>query len=198
MIGLIRLCGLDCCGGLPITLKYWGGRNVVATALCGLFFQVTEKVMKNRTMISAVSAALVLGLSFAFAEGVSLEGVKCIIAPRAAKEANSAEWKEGKVFFCCGNCQGKFEKMSKEEKEKMAAKSNSQLVATKQYEQKACPISGGKLNENATTEVAGVKVAFCCNNCKGKVDGLEGDEQLDSVFGEKAFEKAKFAKVESK
>jgi hypothetical protein len=154
--------------------------------------------MKNRSIIAAIAATLLACVSLALAEGVSLEGVKCIIAPRAAKEANSAEWKEGKVYFCCGNCQSKFENMSKEDKEKMAAKSNAQLVATKQYAQKACPLSGAGLNEDATTEVNGVKVAFCCNNCKGKVDKLEGDEQLESVFGEKAFEKAKFTKVEPK
>jgi hypothetical protein len=154
--------------------------------------------MKNRPLIAAVAATLLACVSLAVAEGVSLEGVKCVFAPRAVKATNSADWKEGKVYFCCGNCQSKFEGMSKEEKEKLATKSNAQLVASKQYEQKACPISGGGLNENATSEVNGVKVAFCCNNCKGKVDKLEGDEQLDMVFGEKAFEKAKFTKVEAK
>jgi uncharacterized pyridoxamine 5'-phosphate oxidase family protein len=120
------------------------------------------------------------------------------MAPKDAKEANAADWKEGKVYFCCGGCKGKFEKMTKEEKEKMAAKSNSQLVATKQYEQKACPLSGGDLNPEATLEVAGAQVAFCCNNCKGKVEKMKGEEQVETVFGEKAFKTAKYSKVEAK
>ena len=74
--------------------------------------------------------------------------------------------------------------------QKFATKANAQLVSTKQYKQKGCPISGGKLNADTAIKVAGVKVAFCCNNCKGKVAG-EKDEakQLELVFAEKAFAK---------
>lgn len=154
--------------------------------------------MKSRSWVTSMGLALAVCASLAFAEGVSLEGVKCIMAPKDAKEANAADWKEGKVYFCCGGCKGKFEKMTKEEKEKMAAKSNSQLVATKQYEQKACPLSGGDLNPEATLEVAGAQVAFCCNNCKGKVEKMKGEEQVETVFGEKAFKTAKYSKVEAK
>lgn len=154
--------------------------------------------MKSRIKIISAGLALVMLASVAIAEGVSLKGVKCIMAPKDAKEANAAEWKEGKVYFCCGGCKGKFEKMTKEDKEKMAAKSNAQLVSTKQYEQKACPLSGGDVNKEASLEVNGATVLFCCNNCKGKVEKLEGDEQLDAVFGEKAFKTAKFEKVASK
>jgi hypothetical protein len=102
------------------------------------------------------------------------------------------------VAFCCGNCKGKFEKMTKEEKEKMAAKSNAQLVATKQFEQKACPMSGGALNADTAIEVGGAKVSFCCNNCKGKAEKMSDEEKLETVFGEKAFKTAKFTKVEAK
>ncbi len=154
--------------------------------------------MKNRSVIVSIGLALLLFIPFALAEGVSLEGVKCIIAPKDAKETSSAEWKEGKVFFCCGNCKGKFEKMTKEEKEKISTKSNAQLVATKQYEQKACPLSGGDLNKDATTKVNGVTVAFCCNNCKGKVEKMEDNEKMEAVFSEKAFKAAGFTKVEEK
>lgn len=154
--------------------------------------------MKGRSFLTSVGLGLMVCGSFAIAGGVSLEGVKCIMAPKDAKEANSAEWKEGMVYFCCGGCKGKFEKMTKEEKEKMAAKSNAQLVSTKQYEQKACPLSGGEINKDASTELNGVSVGFCCNNCKGKVEKMKDDEKLEAVFGEKAFKTAKFTKVEAK
>ncbi|MCA9133049.1 MAG: hypothetical protein KDA45_07830, partial [Planctomycetales bacterium] len=107
----------------------------------------------------------------------------------------SADWKEGKVYFCCNGCLGKFEKMSKEDKTKLAAKSNSQLVATNQYAQEVCPFSGGKLNAETKIKVNGAEVAFCCNNCKGKAEKLEGDEQLEALFGEDAFKKGKFKPV---
>jgi hypothetical protein len=153
--------------------------------------------MKIRAMIASMVALVTLSTAFAL-DSAKLEGVKCIINPKAAaKEGQAADWKEGKVYFCCGNCKGKFEGMSKEDKEKMAAKSNAQLVASKQYVQKTCPLSGGKLTEGTEVEVGGTKVGFCCKNCKGKVEGMKDDaEKLETVFGEKAFKN--YAKVEAK
>lgn len=149
--------------------------------------------MGSRFLMVAVMACAAVASSYA-AENVSLDGVKCIFNPKAAaKSEQSAEWKEGKVFFCCGNCKGKFEKMSKEDKEKLAPKSNIQLVASKQYEQKGCPMTGGKLNPDASIEVAGVKVAFCCNNCKGKAEKMKDEDKVTELFGEKAFKN--FAKA---
>jgi uncharacterized pyridoxamine 5'-phosphate oxidase family protein len=154
--------------------------------------------MKTRMLIASMIALVVFGTSFAV-EGPSMEGVKCLINPKAgAKAEQAAEWKEGKVYFCCGNCKGKFEKMSKDDKEKMAAQANAQLVATKQYEQKACPLTGGAVKADAVVEVAGTKVSFCCNNCKGKVEKMKDEEKLAEVFGEKGFKNAKFTKVEVK
>ena len=133
-----------------------------------------------------------MGSSLAIAAKPSLEGVKCLLQPtKAANESKAADWKEGKVFFCCDNCSKAFSA----DKEKHAAKANAQLVATKQYKQTACPLSGGKLDDSTAIDVAGTKVAFCCNNCKGKVAGAKGEEQVDMVFGAKAFEKGKFEVV---
>lgn len=154
--------------------------------------------MKNRSLTLMFLAPLVCLGAIAFAEEISLEGIKCVLNRRDAKQANSAEWKDGKVYFCCGGCKGRFDKMSKEDKEKLASKSNAQLVATKQYVQKACPLSGGDLNPDTAIEVAGSKVAFCCKNCKGKVENQDADQQLETVFGQKAFETAKFTKAEAK
>ena len=154
-------------------------------------------MLKRRMLVPALIAMVALTASVGVtANGISLEGVKCIIAgSKDAKEEKAAEWKEGKVFFCCDNCKGKFEKMSKEDKDKMAAKSNAQLVATKQYAQAVCPFSGGELNESTKIKVGGAEVAFCCNNCKGKAEKMEGADQLEALFGEKAFKTAKFAPV---
>lgn len=155
--------------------------------------------MRNRTLLATIGCALLVAIPIAMAEGVSLEGVKCLFAAKNdAKEASSAEWKDGKVYFCCDGCKGKFDKLTQDEKDKMAAKANAQLVASKQYEQKACPLSGGDLNKEATVEIGGVKVAFCCNSCKGKAEDWKDDDKLENVFGEKAFKKAKFTKVEVK
>jgi YHS domain-containing protein len=154
-------------------------------------------MLKKKLVVPGLIAMVALSASFVVAaNGLTLEGVKCLmVASKDAKEEKAAEWKEGKVFFCCDNCKGKFDKMTKADKEKMAAKSNAQLVATKQYEQKACPFSGGDLNADTKIKVGGAEVAFCCNNCKGKAEKMKEDEQLEGVFGEKAFKTAKFELV---
>ena len=135
-----------------------------------------------------------LGGAVALAETMDLAGIHCLFADKAVNPEKSVTYKEGKVYFCCDNCVGKF----KESPEKFASKGNMQLVATKQYEQKSCPLSGGPLNPDTKLKVADAEVAFCCNNCKGKVSAAEPAEQLELVFADKAFEKAGFAKTETK
>lgn len=141
--------------------------------------------MKARAMIFAASLVALVSAAITAAD-VDLKDVKCIMNPKAAAKAETGvEFKEGKVFFCCNNCAGKF----KADKEKFATKANHQMVATGQYKQEKCPLSGGKLNAEQSVKVGGVSVQFCCGNCKGKVAGAEGDEQAEMVFGEKAFGK---------
>ena len=138
-------------------------------------------------------AILLVAGATVIAADVDLKGVKCVVAPRDAKASQSAEYRDASVYFCCGNCAGKFAADS----EPFSTKANHQLVATKQFEQKACPFSGGGLDEDTAIKVAGVEVAFCCNNCKGKAEAAEGDKQIEMIFVNKAFEKG-FAKVEKK
>lgn len=139
-----------------------------------------------KKFVSFLAVLFVAGATVV-ANDVDLEGVKCVVAPKAASLDKSADYKEGKVYFCCGNCAGKFAA----DKEKFAIKANHQLVATKQYEQKVCPFSGGDLNPDTAVKLAGTKVAFCCNGCKGKVEA-ESDKkkQLELVYNDKAFAKA--------
>ena len=117
---------------------------------------------------------------------IKWEDIKCVMAPtKAANQEKFSEYKEGKVYFCCDGCKGKFDK----DKDKFATQANHQLVATKQYKQKACPLSGGDVNPEKTVKVNGVEVGFCCGNCQGKVAAAEGAEQLKLVFGDDAFKK---------
>jgi YHS domain-containing protein len=143
--------------------------------------------------LTSLFAILAIASFTVIAEDVNLEGIKCVVAPKDAQASKSADYKDAKVFFCCGNCAGKFTS----DPSKFAEKANAQLVSTKQYEQKACPFSGGDLNAETAITVAGAKVAFCCNNCKGKAEKAKDDEQLKLVFNDKAFEKG-FKKVEAK
>jgi YHS domain-containing protein len=145
--------------------------------------------------ISLLVAAFGLMLTAVVADEVKLDGIKCIMNPKAAAKADkTVDYKGGKVYFCCDNCPKGFAKDQAGDK-KMSTKANTQLVATGQAKQAKCPLSGGDLDKDTEITVAGAKVSFCCNNCKGKVEKLKGDEQADAVFGDKAFEKAGF-KVE--
>lgn len=153
--------------------------------------RVRDETMLKRivlgTMASAVLAALVA--TTVWAADIKLEGVKCLVAgSKAASPDQSAAHKGGKVFFCCGNCKKAFES----EPAKFAVKANHQLVVTGQAKQAKCPLSGGPCKDDKFVEIAGAKVYFCCDNCKGKVAGAKGDEQAALVFSDAAFEKAGF------
>jgi len=104
--------------------------------------------------------------------------VKCPISGKAVNPEATADFNGGKVYFCCNNCPKAFAASS----EKYAAKANFQLVQTGQLKQTACPLAGKPTNPATELDVQGVKVAFCCNNCKGKVAKASGDEQLNLVF----------------
>jgi hypothetical protein len=143
-------------------------------------------------MVVALSLVAVIGGSAAMANKVSLEGVKCLMMPKKdVKEDKFVEYKDAKVYFCCPGCVKKFSADSKP----FAAKANHQLVLTKQYEQKKCPLSGGDINAEQHITVGDVKVGFCCGNCKGKAEKMEGDAQVAALFGDEAFKKAGYEKV---
>ena len=136
--------------------------------------------------LSACLAALLV-TTLALAAEAEKFSAKCVVAVKPdAKEDKFAEYKGGKVYFCCDNCKGKFA----EGPEKFAIPANLQLVSTKQFTQTKCPLSGGKLDASKTVEVAGVKVAFCCENCQGKVAAASDDEKKELVFKNAAFDKA--------
>lgn len=143
---------------------------------------------------SLLVAGLGLLITSVVVADVKLDGVKCIVAKdKAANAEKSVDFKGGKIYFCCDNCPKAF---AKDEK-KYEDKAKAQLVQTEQAKQSKCPLSGGDLNKDTEITVAGAKVQFCCNMCKGKVEKASGDEQLKMVFGEEAWKKADF-KVEKK
>jgi YHS domain-containing protein len=140
--------------------------------------------MKVRLLASGIGL-LAIAVSLLAAD-INLEGVKCVmISKNNAKAENSADYKGGKVFFCCGNCLAKF----KQDPSKAAVSANYQLVATGQAKEVKCPFTGRALNQEQSIKVGNVTVAFCCGNCKGKAAKLEGEEQLKAIFSDDAFAK---------
>ncbi len=115
---------------------------------------------------------------------------KCPVGAGAIDKSVSADYKGKKVYFCCAKCIKKFDR----DTAKYAAKANHQLVATGQFKQTACPISGKACKASFTSLVGGVQVAYCCKHCQAKVTGTEAKKQVALVFGEKfdtAFQAAK-------
>jgi YHS domain-containing protein len=143
--------------------------------------------MKARLFVAALAVAgLIVGASLNGEDKADpLAGVKCPVSGKKINPEAKVEYKEGHVYFCCEGCPAAF----KEDTAKFATKANHQLVATGQYTEKVCPITGNKLNAETAIDLGGAKVAFCCNNCKGKVEKAEGDAKLELVFSDKAFEK---------
>lgn len=149
-------------------------------------------------MFRRISLVASLAL-FAFASSIIAADAKsefkatCPVAKtKAAKEDKSVEYKGGKVYFCCGGCPEAFKK----DTAKYAARANMQLVETKQAKEVKCPFSGADLNPATKIKVGDVDVCFCCDKCKAKAEALKGDEQIDLVFNDKAFDKG--FKVEAK
>ncbi|MCX7421088.1 MAG: hypothetical protein NT013_16315 [Planctomycetia bacterium] len=143
--------------------------------------------MKTKATLLLLALAVTIALPRLTAEEKDkLNGAKCPVAStKAAKEDNSVEYRGAKVYFCCGGCPDAFAK----DKAKYTTKANHQLAVTGQAKQEKCPLTVGDLNKDATAEVNGVKVTFCCNNCKGKVEKAKDDEKIELVFADKAFDK---------
>tara|TARA_B100001750_G_scaffold231332_1_gene229400 strand:- start:63 stop:557 length:495 start_codon:yes stop_codon:yes gene_type:complete len=109
--------------------------------------------------------------------------VTCVVSGETVDKTEYASYKAGKVFFCCGGCKADFEDAST----KFAVSANFQLVASGQYMQTSCPLSGRKLNPEKAVKVAGTDVTFCCGNCQGKTEKAE--DKLAFIFADVAFDK---------
>jgi hypothetical protein len=144
-----------------------------------------EFPMKVRLLVAG-AAMFCLAAASLIAADPKLEGVKCIVNPKAAAKADKfREHNGGKVFFCCDNCPKAFDK----DTAKFATKANMQLVATGQAKQVKCPYSGQDLNPDTAVKVGGIEVTFCCDKCQGKTKAASADEAIEMVFNDKAFNK---------
>ena len=104
----------------------------------------------------------------------------------------SAKYKEGEVYFCCGGCKMDFE----EDASKFSTAANFQLLATKQYsETNVCPVTGRKIKSKKEVVVDGVSVDLCCGGCVKKVN--KSNNKVSMLFSDNSFDKG-FSKTESK
>lgn len=111
--------------------------------------------------------------------------LKCPVCGKAARAAHHASHHGGVVDFCCADCAKQFAAHA----DKFAAKANFQLVASGQFKETKCPLEGYALNPKATVVLGGMNITFCCKGCRNVVSLAKGDEQINLVFGDKAFKK---------
>jgi hypothetical protein len=145
------------------------------------------KLSRFAVVLSIVT--LLAGAAMVSAAPKEPKDAKCPVSGKACNPDKHADFAGGKVYFCCDNCAGAF----KGDSAKFATKAQQQMVSTGQLTQKACPLSGGPTKPETKLAIGDAEVAFCCNNCKGKVEKASPEEQLTLVFGgdKKAFEAVK-------
>ena len=106
------------------------------------------------------------------------------------KDHDHSTYRDGKVYFCCGGCKMDFDESPK----KFSSKANYQLVATGQYVQTGCPITGdtpghthhGKEDVRKVT-VEGMNVDLCCPGCLKKYN--KSSDKFSLLFSDKAYKK---------
>lgn len=137
--------------------------------------------MKSRILFAVViGSALAITQTMVAADKAeeSKYQAKCPVSGQPAKADKTVEFNGGKVQFCCENCPKAFQADTK----KYAAKASLQMVGTGELKQVACPYSGKPVNPEAIVEIDGVKVGFCCNNCKGKTE--KADDKVALAFAD--------------
>lgn len=114
-----------------------------------------------------------------------LAGIKCVVSGKAVQQDKLVKYKDGEVYLCCNECVAEFVA----DTAKYKTKANHQLVASGQYVQKACPISGEPVAEGVTAKVAAIKIGLCCKDCIKKLGNVE-TPAVELVFGNDVFTKA--------
>jgi YHS domain-containing protein len=112
------------------------------------------KKILSLTLVLTMAFAITAGLSAAEkAKKASAINDKC---PVSGKAVDASKTSSVEVSFCCGNCQGKFDKNP-----------TAHLGKVKALPTRNCPMSGKAVDASKTSKVS---VGFCCGNCKGKFD----------------------------
>ena len=142
--------------------------------------------MKIRKMLTGLSVMALLMAVALIAEAADVSNAKCPVSGQPAKEEAAVDFEGGKVYMCCKNCPKAFAK----DTAKFATKAHHQMAVTGQAKQENCPFSGKPIKADQATDVDGVSVAFCCANCKAKVEKAEADKRVEMCFSADAFKKA--------
>ena len=143
-----------------------------------------------------LSIALISSAAFAVDDPKNTKDTKltCVVSGDEIdkdnlKDQDYSNYKEGKVYFCCGGCKMDFDESPK----KFATKANFQLVSSGQYTQTACPVNKGKIHTAKAKKnlkkvtVSGMEVDLCCPGCLKKYN--KANDKFALIFSDKGYEK---------
>ncbi len=134
--------------------------------------------MKMRLLSLTAIVAALFAIHSLRAADEKAPALKCPVSGHPATTDHAVDYDGGKVYFCCDDCPKEFAK----DKDKFAAKAHHQMVATGQLVEAKCPLTGRPINAEMTVTIDGVPVAFCCANCKKKIEAMAADQQVETVF----------------
>lgn len=127
-----------------------------------------------------------------------LVGIKCVVdGAKAASSEYQVKYRDGHVCFSSERCANQFVRdLKRDPGALLSIKANHQLVVTGQYVQTGCPVTGDSIGEPRSTTgtaipIGGVKIRFCCDACRGKIQGMKNlSGRAKAVYSNKAFAKA--------
>jgi hypothetical protein len=167
---------------------------VVGGMIVGAVIAAEPKSLKSDSLSSSKTVAV----DDSAKTDVSLKDVKCPVSGKDVTKDASVDFEECKVYFCCDKCPKKW--AEDKAHSKYGSKAHHQMVQTGQLKQTACPFTGKPVNTAMSLDIEGVKVEFCCVNCKGKVEKAKEEVRVGMVFKDtkKGFKLAKDVEKDAK
>ena len=103
----------------------------------------------------------------------------CPVSSHPCDPKVSLDFHGGRIWFCCKECRPAFEA----DPARFTALAHQQMVVTRQFVQRACPLDGAALAAGTQLEIGGVDVGFCGDACRDRVNAATIDDQTRLVFG---------------
>ncbi len=127
--------------------------------------------------------ATAIGLCIFAAVALAVPAMKvdpmCPVSQQPCDPKVSVDFHGGRVWLCGQKCRLLFEENSAP----YAAAGHLQMVLTRQFVQRACPLDGAPVRAGKPVEIGGVDVGFCSDACRSRIEKAALEDQVLLVFG---------------
>lgn len=103
----------------------------------------------------------------------------CPVSAEPCDPKVSLDFHGGRVWFCCNTCKQAFEA----DPSPHTPLAHQQMVLTRQFVQRACPLDGAGVAAGTKLDLGGVEVGFCSDACRTRINQAAIDDQTRLVFG---------------